>query len=136
MSKTREDYIEEFHKAFDVAVYAEPTVELLKLRKTLISEEAEEVIAELNKVIGLLEKNEEVPKELYADLLKELSDLQVVLSGTAVALKPLQKLEEAFIRVHESNMSKLGDDGKPLFREDGKVLKGPNYFKPDLSDLV
>lgn len=43
---------------------------------------------------------------------------------------------EAFNRVHLSNMSKLGADGKPIYREDGKVLKGPNYKKPDLSDLM
>ena len=43
---------------------------------------------------------------------------------------------EAFDRVHQSNMSKLGADGKPIYREDGKVLKGPNYKKPDLSDLM
>lgn len=42
---------------------------------------------------------------------------------------------EAFNRVHESNMSKLGLDGKPIYREDGKVLKGPNYKKPNLEDL-
>jgi len=46
------------------------------------------------------------------------------------------ELNEAFYRVHMSNMSKLGDDGKPIYREDGKVLKGPNYKSPDLSDLV
>lgn len=46
------------------------------------------------------------------------------------------KLKEAFSRVHTSNMSKLGEDGKPIHREDGKVLKGPNYKAPDLSDLV
>lgn len=45
-------------------------------------------------------------------------------------------VDEAFKRVHNSNLSKLGDDGKPIFREDGKVLKGPNYKKPDLSDLI
>tara|TARA_R100000781_G_scaffold33_3_gene44 strand:+ start:1247 stop:1396 length:150 start_codon:yes stop_codon:yes gene_type:complete len=45
-------------------------------------------------------------------------------------------LDEAMHRVHTSNMSKLGDDGKPITREDGKVLKGPNYQPPDLSDLV
>ena len=45
-------------------------------------------------------------------------------------------IEQALRRVHKSNMSKLGDDGKPIKREDGKVLKGPNYQPPDLSDLV
>lgn len=43
---------------------------------------------------------------------------------------------EAFMRVHMSNMSKLGPGGKPVYREDGKVIKGPNYKKPDLSDLI
>lgn len=47
-----------------------------------------------------------------------------------------QTFSEAFNRVHASNMSKLGPDGKPVLREDGKVMKGPNYKKPDLSDLV
>jgi hypothetical protein len=45
-------------------------------------------------------------------------------------------LHEAFARVHQSNMSKLDDDGKPIKREDGKIMKGPNYMPPDLSDLV
>ena len=45
-------------------------------------------------------------------------------------------LDEALNRVHLSNMSKLGVDGKPIYREDGKVLKGPNYKPPDLSDLT
>ena len=45
-------------------------------------------------------------------------------------------IEQALRRVHRSNMSKLGEDGKPIYREDGKVLKGPNYQPPDLSDLV
>jgi predicted HAD superfamily Cof-like phosphohydrolase len=43
---------------------------------------------------------------------------------------------EAFKRVHLSNMSKLGDDGKPILREDGKIMKGPNYKEPDLTDLL
>lgn len=47
-----------------------------------------------------------------------------------------EQLHEALLRVHASNISKLGDDGKPIKREDGKILKGPNYKEPDLSDLV
>jgi hypothetical protein len=43
---------------------------------------------------------------------------------------------EAFKRVHLSNMSKLGEDGKPILREDGKIMKGPNYKEPDLTDLM
>tara|TARA_R100000742_G_C4224744_1_gene47632 strand:- start:43 stop:192 length:150 start_codon:yes stop_codon:yes gene_type:complete len=45
-------------------------------------------------------------------------------------------LDRALHRVHESNMSKLDDEGKPIYREDGKVLKGPNYKPPNLEDLI
>ncbi len=136
MTKTREDVIEEFHKKFGIEIDKQPTVKLLKLRRTLIDEEVKELFSDMNTAILHLEKGEDVPKELYANMLKELSDVQTVISGTAVSLTPLRKLDEAFVRVHESNMSKLGDDGKPLFRDDGKILKGKNYIKPNLSDLI
>lgn len=136
MDKTREDYIKEFHEAFNQEVHAEPTIKLLKLRRTLIEEEAKELLADIDLAIAHLEQESPVPRELYINMLKEMADVQVVLSGTSVAVKPLRELEEAFKRVHSSNMSKLDEHGKPIYREDGKVLKGPNYFKPDLSDLV
>ena len=65
--------------------------------------------------------------------LKELADLVYVCYQYAENMGWF--LDEALNRVHESNMSKLGEDGKPIYREDGKVLKGPNYKPPDLSDL-
>ena len=68
------------------------------------------------------------------DLLKELADLVYVTYGYAATYG--WNLDEAVRRVHKSNMSKLGVDGKPLKRPDGKVLKGPNYKQPDLTDLV
>lgn len=132
----REILIRELHAAFGLDINADPTIGLLKLRKTLITEEVKEVCAEIDAAIEYLEKGESVPKEVYVNMLKELADVQVVLSGTAVSLKPLEKVEEAFVRVHASNMSKLGPDGKPILREDGKFLKGPNYIPADLSDLV
>jgi predicted HAD superfamily Cof-like phosphohydrolase len=135
-NKTREDYIKEFHQAFGLDVNEDPTVKILQLRKTLIGEEVKELFSDIDEAIAHLENGREVPKELYLNMLKEMADVQVVLSGTSVALKPLKKLDEAFVRVQESNMSKLGEDGKPIFREDGKVLKGPKYFSPDLSDLI
>ena len=67
-------------------------------------------------------------------MLKELCDLQYVLSGAAVALG--LDIQVAFNRVHDSNMSKLDDNGKPVYREDGKIIKGPNYRPPNLEDLV
>ena len=66
--------------------------------------------------------------------LKELADLVYVCYQYAVNMG--WDLDEAMHRVHESNMSKLGEDGKPIYRDDGKVLKGPNYTPPNLEDLV
>ena len=68
------------------------------------------------------------------EALKELADLVYVCYQYAENMNWF--LDEALHRVHESNMSKLGEDGKPIYREDGKVLKGPNYKPPDLSDLL
>ena len=114
---------------------------VLSMRLCLIREEAEEVedavclLADkvFNAELLGIDMTEEI-KAAKAALLKELCDLQYVLSGFAVTFG--LPFDEAFKRVHESNMSKLGPDGNPVYREDGKVLKGPNYKKPDLSDLV
>ena len=96
-------------------------VELLVLRKNLIKEEVEEVFA------AIKESNE-------AHVLKELVDVVVVCVGMADTYG--WDFDTAFKRVHESNMSKLDDDGKPIYREDGKVIKSKNYKAPYLSDLV
>jgi len=80
------------------------------------------------------EFNEVAQEDTKLNMLKELADLVYVTYGYAATFG--WDLDEAVKRVHESNMSKLGEDGKPIYREDGKVLKGPNYKKPDLSDLV
>ena len=66
--------------------------------------------------------------------LKELADLVYVCYQFAASQE--WDLDEALHRVHDSNMSKLGDDGKPIYRPDGKVLKGPNYKPPYLDDLI
>ena len=136
MNKTREDRIKDFHKAFGQGIHEKPTIEVLELRRTLINEEIKELFADIETAISHLKEGKTVPRDLYANMLKELADVQVVVSGTSVALRPLKELEEAFNRVHSSNMSKLGEDGKPILRKDGKVLKGPKYFKPDLTDLI
>ena len=69
-----------------------------------------------------------------ADCLKELADLVYVCYQYAVNMG--WDLDEAMHRVHESNMSKLDEHGNPIYRDDGKVLKGPNYTPPNLEDLV
>jgi len=66
--------------------------------------------------------------------LKELADLVYVCYQYAANMK--WDLDEAMHRVHESNMSKLDEEGNPIYRDDGKVLKGPNYKPPNLEDLV
>ena len=102
--------------------------ELLKMRTELIREETQEATLETLWVDAL--GNPQINK---ADLTKELADLLYVTIGFAVTFG--LPLCEVFERVHQSNMSKLGEDGKPIYREDGKVLKGPNYEKPKLDDL-
>ena len=72
--------------------------------------------------------------EYKQDCLKELADLVYVCYQYAANMHWF--LDEALDRVHKSNMSKLDKDGKPILREDGKVLKGPDYKPPDLSDLI
>ena len=71
--------------------------------------------------------------DIESEALKELADLVYVCYQYAENMGWF--LDEALDRVHQSNMSKLGKDGKPIYRDDGKVLKGPNYKPPDLSDL-
>ena len=102
--------------------------DLLKMRAKLIEEEAKEAAQET-----LWEDALGNPQINKADLTKELADLLYVTIGFAVTFG--LPLCEVFERVHQSNMSKLGEDGKPIYREDGKVLKGPNYEKPKLDDL-
>tara|TARA_Y100000361_G_scaffold152241_1_gene171246 strand:- start:1180 stop:1461 length:282 start_codon:yes stop_codon:yes gene_type:complete len=75
-----------------------------------------------------------VHNESYENELKELADLVYVAFQYAENME--WDLEEALDRVHKSNMSKLGLDGKPIRRADGKVLKGPNYQPPILKDLI
>lgn len=105
---------------------------------------------------SLIREEIEEVAEAYEHLLKELTDLEYVLVGaTAKGVHempedvvnnlyafehlynsiPVEILNEAFMRVHKSNMSKL-TDGQLVKREDGKVLKGPNYVAPNLKDLV
>ena len=93
----------------------------------LITEEFKELL----QADGMLFRTGTEPK---ADFLKELADLVYVCYQYAA--NQGWDLDEALDRVHKSNMSKLDANGQPIFREDGKVLKGPNYAPPDLKDLV
>jgi len=96
-------------------------------QKNLIVEEFKEFL----EAEGMLFRESD---QLHENALKELADLVYVCYQYAANMG--WSLDEALDRVHKSNMSKLDDNGEPIYREDGKVLKGPNYKPPNLKDLV
>ena len=104
-----------------------PSLPSRNKQKNLIVEEFKEFLESE----GMLFRNNPV---FPAEALKELADLVYVCYQYAENMK--WSLDEALDRVHKSNMSKLDEDGHPIYRDDGKVLKGPNYKPPNLTDLV
>ena len=119
--------VKKFHDAFNIDVSNSPTVNLpadkIELRFKLMSEE--------NKEYFEAAKN----KDLF-EIADALGDMLYILCGTILTHGMQHKIEEIFDAIQDSNMSKLGKDGKPIYRKDGKVLKGPNYFKPDLKKIL
>ena len=105
------------------------TTTSLNLQQSLIDEEHLEVA---HAYLDL--KDDITDKKAREHLLKELADLVYVCHQMAAAFE--WDLQVAYNRVHESNLSKLCVDRRPLRREDGKILKGPNYREPSLIDLV
>tara|TARA_R110001632_G_scaffold61450_3_gene148264 strand:- start:277 stop:684 length:408 start_codon:yes stop_codon:yes gene_type:complete len=130
----RETYVRAFQKCMDQDLDVPYEPKTLYLRMALLREEFNELQDEVEKAIFEFKENSgKVTKETKMNILKELCDLQYVLSGFAVTFGlPIQT---AFNRIHKSNMSKL-EDGKPLLSEWGKVLKGSNYKPPNMEDLV
>ena len=98
-----------------------------EMQKRLIVEEFKEFLEAEQQLLYGYTRNAE-------DCLKELADLVYVCYQYAANLD--WDLDEAMYRVHKSNMSKLDENGHPIYREDGKVLKGPDYQPPTLTDLV
>ena len=119
------DKVKEFHQKFGQKVSSsqEWDEKTAKRRYDLIREELDELQE------GLLNKD---PVEVFDALL----DLEYVVLGSVLELGFYNKYQEGFDEVHNSNMSKLGEDGNPIYREDGKVLKGPNYFEPNLEKIL
>jgi len=115
----------EFRRGFQVTNSTKPASRTGQ--RTLIVEEFKEFLDAENQLLKDFKVNS-------ADCLKELADLVYVCFQYAENLG--WDLDEALDRVHQSNMTKLGEDGNPIRREDGKVLKGPNYQPPTLTDLV
>ena len=114
----------EFRKKYNLK--SDATRATRQYQRDLIVEEFKEFL----EAEGMLFRHGRNAKE---ECLKELADLVYVCYQYAENMGWF--LDEALDRVHKSNMSKLGEDGKPIYREDGKVLKGPNYKPPNLEDL-
>ena len=123
--KSNLEQAREFRNSFNVK--NSKTLKSRNMQKNLIVEEFKEFL----EAEGMLFRNSQA---LHEDAIKELSDLVYVCYQYAANMG--WDLDEALRRVHQSNMSKLDEDGKPTYREDGKVLKSANYQPPTLSDLV
>ena len=119
--------VTEFHKAFGLGMKDKPTAELgIKknlLRYKLMREENEEYLEAAN-------NNDLV------EVADALGDMIYILCGTIIEHGMQHKIEEVFNEIQRSNMSKLGEDGEPIYREDGKVLKGPNFFEPKIKKIL
>jgi len=116
---------QDFRKSFRVKNDTGPASR--EMQKRLIVEEFKEFLEAEQQLLYGYTRNAE-------DCLKELADLVYVCYQYAANLD--WDLDEAMYRVHKSNMSKLDENGHPIYREDGKVLKGPDYQPPTLTDLV
>ncbi len=116
-----------FHKSFGLGVSETMKANLgdakILLRFNLMDEENKEYF-------------EAAQNNDLVEVADALGDMLYILCGTILEHGMQHKIEEVFEEIQRSNMSKLGADGKPIYREDGKVLKGPNYFKPNIQEIL
>ncbi len=125
--KEKIDAVKAFHTAFKLDHRESPKADLgmekNALRYRLMHEENEEYLEAAN-------NNDLV------EVADALGDMLYILCGTIIEHGLQYKIEEVFEEIQRSNMSKLDVDGEPIYREDGKVLKGPNYFKPNIKAIL
>lgn len=122
--KTMFEMVQEFHRVFGLPSNKEPKFpdnKTIKLRMKLIHEEYEEFLE------GLLDKN-------IVEVADALTDMLYVILGTGDAFGI--DLDKCFEEVQRSNMSKLGSDGKPMFNDYGKIIKGPMFTPPNLKGVL
>ncbi|QCX00835.1 hypothetical protein FGM00_12210 [Aggregatimonas sangjinii] len=125
--KNKLNAVKEFHNAFGLGVSETMCADLgeakNRLRFNLMDEENKEYLeaAENNDLVEVADA---------------LGDMLYILCGTILEHGMQYKIEEVFDEIQRSNMSKLGANGQPIYREDGKVLKGPNYFKPGIRAIL
>ena len=125
--KNKINGVTEFHEAFKIGLKHIPTANLGEaknmLRYNLMAEENDEYL-------------EAAQNDDLVEVADALGDMLYILCGTIIEHGMQYKIEEVFNEIQRSNMSKLDVDGKPIYREDGKVLKGPNYFKPNIKEIL
>ncbi len=125
--KSKIDAVALFHKSFGLGILEEPKANLGKsknaLRFNLMDEENKEYL-------------EAAENGDLIEVADALGDMLYILCGTILEHGMQHKIEAVFEEIQRSNMSKLGKDGKPIYRDDGKVLKGPNYFKPNIAAIL
>ena len=119
--------VHQFMQTYKMNVFTKPTASIgtdtHNLRYELMKEENEEYL-------------EAAQSSDVVEVADALGDMLYILCGTILAHGMQDKIEEVFTEIQRSNMSKLGEDGQPVYREDGKVLKGPNYSMPDLGRIL
>ncbi|MFT6748798.1 MAG: putative HAD superfamily Cof-like phosphohydrolase [Flavobacterium sp.] len=119
--------VKQFHEAFLIDYSLNPTATIgenkINLRFDLMKEENEEYLEAANN------------KDLV-EIADALGDMLYILCGTIIEHGLQHKIEDVFDEIQKSNMSKLDENGKPIFREDGKVLKGNNYFRPNIASIL
>jgi predicted HAD superfamily Cof-like phosphohydrolase len=118
--------VEDFQKAFGSFIGEGPSFPPLDrcvLRQRLLQEE-------------VLELHEAWSNKDIVEVADAITDCLYILFGTAIEFGLQDKLEALFNEVHGSNMSKLDENGKPIYRKDGKVLKSENYYKPNLKNII
>lgn len=125
--KNKLNAVQSFHESFGLGVSQKMRADLgitkNTLRFNLMDEENKEYL-------------EAASNNDLVEVADALGDMLYILCGTILEHGLQYKIDEVFNEIQRSNMSKLGNDGKPIYREDGKVLKGPNYFKPDIASIL
>lgn len=121
------DKVREFHEVFGLDFHNAPVVDIsdkiIELRHRLMAEENDEYLEAA--------KNKDLTQ--IADA---LGDKLYILCGTIIAHGLQHKIVEVFEEIHRSNMSKLDANGKPIYREDGKIMKSDRYFLPDIESIL
>ena len=124
--KKQAEQVSEFHNSFKIPMPGKlsiPTHDNFAMRQRILQEEIDE----------LKEAGEVEDIVAVADA---IVDCMYILIGTAEVFGFSELLEDLFSEVHRSNMSKLDNNGQPIYREDGKVLKGANYSEPKLAKIL